>query len=71
MAEHSHICIVAILNNVVAPRVLSNIHEEVNSKNPNVRTKNAEYLFLILSLYPDDSLANYIHQIEDLLVHLL
>lgn len=34
LAEHSHICIIAILHNVVAPRVIPNICEELKSKNP-------------------------------------
>ena len=52
-------------------RVISNIYEEVKSKNPSVRSRNAEYIFLILTLYPEESLVNYIPQIEELLSTLI
>jgi len=34
MAEHSHHCFVAILSNVVAPKVIANMAEENKTKNP-------------------------------------
>lgn len=37
-------------------RVIPNIYEELKSKSPQVRIKNAEYILLILSLYPEESL---------------
>lgn len=45
-----------------------NIYEEVKSKNAYVRTKNAEYLYIILSTYPEESISNYLPQLEDLLL---
>ena len=80
MAEHAHICIIAILNNVICPRyihlithfrVIPHIHEELKSKNPQIRIKNAEYIYLILSLYPKESIGIYLQYIEDLLTSLL
>ena len=41
-------------------RVIPTIYEEVKTKNPQIRIKNAEYVYIILSLYPDDTLSNYI-----------
>ena len=40
-------------------RVIPNIHEELKSKNPSIRIRNAEYLYLILTLFPEDQLINY------------
>ena len=71
MAEHAHICIIAILNNVICPKVIPHIYEELKSKNPQVRIKNAEYIFTILSLFPEESLNHYISQIEELIQSLL
>ena len=39
-------------------RVIPNIHEEVKSKNPTVRIHNAEYLYLLLNLFPEEALTN-------------
>lgn len=52
-------------------RVIPHIYEEVKTKNPTIRIKNAEYLYLILSLYPEESLTNYLNQIEELLSTLI
>ncbi len=52
-------------------RIIPNIYEEIKSKNPQIRVKNAEYLYLILSIYPEEALTNYIPQVEDLLVSLI
>eukprot|EP00347_Sterkiella_histriomuscorum_P017130 403350553 len=71
LAEHSHICIIAILNNVICPKIIPNIHEEIKSKNPTVRIHNAEYLYLILSMFPVESYGNYLSLIEDMLISLI
>ncbi len=52
-------------------RVINNIHEEVKSRNPTVRTHNAEYINLILNNFPEESLTNYLGLIDDLLSNLL
>ncbi|MFS8159178.1 MAG: hypothetical protein ACMG6E_03005 [Candidatus Roizmanbacteria bacterium] len=46
-----HYLITDIMN-----RVIPNIYEELKSKNPQVRIKNAEYILLILSLYPEEAI---------------
>lgn len=43
----------------------------MKSKNPTVRIHNAEYLYLILSTYPQESYLNYLAVIEDILVNLI
>lgn len=40
-------------------RIIPNIQEEIKSKNPTIRIHNAEYLYLILSSFPEESYLNY------------
>ena len=57
--------------NLTSFRILPNIHEEVKSKNPTIRIHNAEYLYLILTIFPEESLSNYLGTIDDLLTNLI
>lgn len=56
---------------LIFDRIIPNLHEEVKSRNPTVRIHNAEYLYLILSIFPEESYLNHIATIEDLLTNLL
>ena len=51
--------------------MIPNIHEEVKSKNPTVRIHNAEYLYLILNVFPEEALVNQYGLIEELLASLI
>ena len=52
-------------------RIIPNIYEEVKSKNPTIRIHNAEYIYLILTIFPEETLSNYIPQIEELITSLI
>lgn len=43
----------------------------MKSKNPTIRIHNAEYIYLILTIFPEDSFANYIPLIEELITMLI
>jgi hypothetical protein len=43
----------------------------VKSKNPTIRIHNAEYIYMILNIFPEDSFQNYLGLIDDLLSNLI
>ncbi len=72
MAEHAHTCIVAVIHNLPAFRLLPLLLEDIKQKNPALRIRIAQYLYFILKLWyqqgPEDPLGREGPIVEEILL---
>lgn len=58
LAEIGHSTVICILHNIVSPRYIQLLQQEMNgTKSPLVHVKMAQYLYIILTVYPTDVIA--------------
>ena len=58
LAEIGHSTVICILHNIVSPRYIQLLQQEMNgTKSPLVHVKMAQYLYIILTVYPIDVIA--------------
>ncbi|CDW87981.1 clip-associating protein [Stylonychia lemnae] len=67
ISEHGHLCIIAILHNVVSAKIVNKIFDEAKNKSPIVRSKVAQYFLAILLTYPEEIVDRQSQIIEDYL----
>mmetsp|Transcript_27729 Transcript_27729/g.42027 ORF Transcript_27729/g.42027 Transcript_27729/m.42027 type:complete len:160 (+) Transcript_27729:250-729(+) len=67
MAEHAHNCVVSILYNTCSQKVFKNIIRQANDRHQYTRMNCAEYLLLILIVFPIPVLDKYVTDIYEYL----